>query len=152
MIIQLPEFHEKQKQFLLARAKHIGFGGARGGGKSFVVRWKAKLFSFNYPGIRCLIVRRTYPELINNHINILRKELIGVAKYNDKDKVLKFNNGSTIPTITINGEGTKGEQVLSGEGTIVGNYVTAYIPEPTTTTLSLLALAGLAVRRRRASR
>ena len=61
MIITLPEFHEKQKQFLLARAKHIGFGGARGGGKSFVVRWKAKLFSFNYPGIRCLIVRRTYP-------------------------------------------------------------------------------------------
>ena len=40
MIITLPEFHEKQKQFLLARAKHIGFGGARGGGKSFVVRHK----------------------------------------------------------------------------------------------------------------
>ena len=96
MIITLPEFHEKQKQFLLARAKHVGFGGARGGGKSFVVRWKAKLFSFNYPGIRCLIVRRTYPELINNHINILRKELLGIAKYNDKDKVLKFSNGSTI--------------------------------------------------------
>ena len=96
MIITLPEFHEKQKQFLLARAKHVGFGGARGGGKSFVVRWKAKLFSFNYPGIRCLIVRRTYPELINNHINILRKELLGIARYNDKDKVLKFDNGSTI--------------------------------------------------------
>ena len=96
MIIQLPEFHEKQKKFLLARAKHVGFGGARGGGKSFVVRWKAKLCAFNYPGIRCLIVRRTYPELINNHINILRKELLGIAKYNDKDKVLKFSNGSTI--------------------------------------------------------
>ena len=96
MIITLPEFHEKQKQFLLARAKHIGFGGARGGGKSFVVRWKAKLYAFNYPGIRCLIVRRTYPELINNHINILRKDILGIAKYNDKDKVLKFNNGSTI--------------------------------------------------------
>jgi phage terminase large subunit len=41
-------------------------------------------------------VRRTYPELINNHINILRKELLGIAKYNDKDKVLKFSNGSTI--------------------------------------------------------
>lgn len=43
-----------------------------------------------------LIVRRTYPELINNHINVLRVELLGVAKYNDKDKVLKFVNGSTI--------------------------------------------------------
>ena len=56
---------------------------------------------------------------------------------------------STVPTITINGEGTVGEQQITGNGTIVGNYVTAYIPEPTSTTLSLLALAALAVRRRR---
>ncbi len=57
---------------------------------------KAKLLALNYAGIRILIVRRTYPELINNHINILRAELLGIAKYNDKDKVLKFSNGSTI--------------------------------------------------------
>lgn len=68
----------------------------RGLGKSWAVRTKAKLLSFNYTGIRILIVRRTYPELINNHINILRNELLGIAKYNDKDKVLKFPNGSTI--------------------------------------------------------
>lgn len=43
-----------------------------------------------------MIVRRTYPELINNHINILRTELLDIAKYNDKDKILKFLNGSTI--------------------------------------------------------
>lgn len=52
--------------------------------------------ALKYPGIRILVVRRTYPELINNHINILRTELLGIAKYNDKDKVLKFTNGSTI--------------------------------------------------------
>lgn len=49
-----------------------------------------------YAGIKCMIVRRSYPELINNHINILRRELIDIAKYNDKEKVLKFKNGSTI--------------------------------------------------------
>ena len=87
---------DKQKQFLRAKTKHIGFGGARGGGKSWSVRTKAKLLALRYAGIRILIVRRTYPELINNHINILRGELIGIAKYNDKDKVLKFQNGSTI--------------------------------------------------------
>lgn len=65
-------------------------------GKSWSVRTKAKLLSLKYAGIRILIVRRTYPELINNHINILRTELLGIAKYNDKDKVLKFGNGSTI--------------------------------------------------------
>ena len=49
-------------------------------GKSWAVRTKAKLLALNYPGIRILIVRRTYPELINNHINILRLELIDIAK------------------------------------------------------------------------
>ena len=88
--------NDKQQCFLRATAKHVGFGGARGGGKSWAVRTKAKLLALHYAGIRILIVRRTYPELINNHINILRKELAGIATYNDKDKVLKFPNGSSI--------------------------------------------------------
>ena len=86
----------KQERFLTARAKHIGFGGARGGGKSWAVRAKAKLLALRYPGIRILIVRRTYPELMNNHIRILRTELNGIAKYNDKDKELRFSCGSLI--------------------------------------------------------
>lgn len=86
----------KQKQMLLARTKHIGFGGARGGGKSWAVRTKAKLLALRYPGIRILIVRRTYPELMNNHIQILRTELLNIAKYNDKDKALRFFNNSQI--------------------------------------------------------
>ena len=86
----------KQKQFLLARTKHIGFGGARGGGKSWGVRTKAKLLCIRYPGIKVLIVRRTYPELTANHISILRTELLGIASYNDKDKILRFTNGSII--------------------------------------------------------
>ncbi len=87
---------EKQVLFLRASTKHVGFGGARGGGKSHAVRTKAVLMALNYPGIRQLIVRRTYPELVNNHINQLRVLLLNVARYNDKDKVFKFRNGSTI--------------------------------------------------------
>ena len=60
------------------------------------MRTKAVLLAFEYPGIRMLIVRRTYPELVNNHINQLRVLLQGVARYNDKDKVFKFVKGSTI--------------------------------------------------------
>ena len=41
---------EKQIQFLEAKTKHIGFGGARGGGKSWAVRTKGKLLAFRYPG------------------------------------------------------------------------------------------------------
>ena len=94
--IDLSQISDKQYAFLSADKKHIGFGGARGGGKSWSVRTKAKLLALRYAGIRILIVRRTYPELINNHINILRVELLDIAKYNDKDKVLKFGNGSSI--------------------------------------------------------
>lgn len=96
MIIPIGDPSPKQKQFLQARTKYVGFGGARGGGKSWSVRTKAKLAALYYPGIKQLIVRRTYPELIKNHIRTLRKELLGVARYNDKDKILIFNNGSTI--------------------------------------------------------
>ena len=96
MKLRIDPPNEKQKLFLEARAKHIAYGGARGGGKSWAVRAKAKLMAMRYPGIRMLIVRRTYPELVNNHINVLRRELVGFAKYNDKDKVFKFNTGSTL--------------------------------------------------------
>lgn len=87
---------EKQWQFLTATAKHVGFGGARGGGKSWAVRAKCKVMALKYGGIRQLIVRRTYPELMNNHIQILRRELVGAATYNDRDKELRFPNGSVI--------------------------------------------------------
>lgn len=96
MTIDLGRAQPKQAEFIRAKAKHVGYGGARGGGKSWAVRAKAVLNAGKYPGIRQLIVRRTYQELINNHVEILRKQLQGVARYNDKDKILKFPNGSII--------------------------------------------------------
>ena len=94
LVIDRP--NPKQELFLADHHKYIGFGGARGGGKSWAVRTKAILLAARYAGIRILIVRRTYPELINNHISILRAQLAGVAKYNDHYKRLTFDNGSTI--------------------------------------------------------
>lgn len=96
MILQIDKPNGKQREFLLADRKYIGFGGARGGGKSWAVRTKAKLMALQYPGIKILIVRQSYPELINNHINILIKELHGIARYNKSEKVFNFQNGSII--------------------------------------------------------
>lgn len=87
---------DKQKLFLTADTMHVGFGGARGGGKSWSVRTKAKLLALHYKGIKILIVRRTFPELVNNHIEFLRTELFGIAKYTENKKVFTFSNGSTI--------------------------------------------------------
>lgn len=88
--------NRKQMRMLKSRKRYIGFGGARGGGKSWAVRAKAILLCMRYAGIKVGIARRTYPELINNHINILREQLYGIARYNDKDKIMRFPNGSTI--------------------------------------------------------
>lgn len=89
--------NERQELFLASHAKHIGYGGARGGGKSWAVRDKAKRLCLRYKGIKTLIIRRTYPELINNHINPLQNELPRlVARYNKTDKIFTFYNGSTI--------------------------------------------------------
>ena len=88
---------DKQKLFLSDHHKYIAFGGARGGGKSWSVRVKAKLLAFNYAGIKQMIMRRTYPELYANHIKPLLQELpIGSYKYNDSKKELTFPNGSCI--------------------------------------------------------
>lgn len=87
---------DKQIAFFKAKTKHVGFGGARGGGKSWAVQTKAILLCLKYEKIKVLIVRKTYPELINNHINPMMDRLHGVAKYNKSEKVFKFGNGSTI--------------------------------------------------------
>ena len=96
MIYELGTPQPKQDEVLKCTATHIGFGGARGGGKSWVVRFNTKGMALKYPGIRQLIVRKTYPELQENHIRILKKETDNVAQYKDKDKTLVFNNGSEV--------------------------------------------------------
>jgi len=92
----MPVPNPKQALALRERHRYVGYGGARGGGKSWFVRWKAVLLSLNYPGIKVLITRRTYPELYNNHIAPLTAMLQGVARYNKTDKIFFFPNGSTI--------------------------------------------------------
>ena len=102
--LSIPRPSEKQRLFLTDTHRCVGYGGARGGGKSWAVRVKAVLLCLQYPGIKVLIVRKTYPELQENHILPLC-ELLHVydadpekrlAAYNDQKKHLLFPNGSRI--------------------------------------------------------
>lgn len=87
---------ETQKKFLEDTHRFVAFGGARGGGKSWAVRVKAVLLALKYPGIKVMIVRKTYPELRANHINPLR-ELVGkTAVFKETAKEFVFKNGSVI--------------------------------------------------------
>ncbi len=91
-----PSPSERQRDFLCARHRYVAFGGARGGGKSFAVRLKAALMCLGHPGIRIIIVRRTYPELRQNHI-IPMKALVGnLATFRESTKDMTFINGSVI--------------------------------------------------------
>lgn len=92
--------YDKQRQFFQSKSRYTAYGGARGGGKSWALRRKIILLCLNYPGINCLIVRRSFPELRYNHIlpleSILCREKCKVAKYNETNKEFRFINGSRV--------------------------------------------------------
>lgn len=96
MILEIDEPNEKQDLVMRDTHKYVGYGGARGGGKSWMIRTKATILSGGYPGIRICIVRKTYPELEQNHIVPLKKMLHGVARYNKSEKQFTFPNRSII--------------------------------------------------------
>lgn len=96
MRINLGSPSPKQKLFLEDTHRYVAYGGARGGGKSWAVRVKAILLCLFWGGIKILIVRQSYKELMNNHILPLLSILGGIAKYNRSDKMFTFPNGSTI--------------------------------------------------------
>lgn len=86
----------KQQEFFKARARYIAYGGARAGGKSWAMRVKCVSLCLRYEGIQILLLRRTLPELNENHVQPLLKMLKGVARYNKQEKVFSFSNGSRL--------------------------------------------------------
>lgn len=101
MEFKLPTPSPKQELFLMDEHRHVNFGGARGGGKSFGIRLKAVILALLFSGIRMMIVRKSYTELTANHIKPLKEMLKcgtkdEVAKYNDSKKEMRFPNGSEI--------------------------------------------------------
>lgn len=95
-ILTIGRPNPRQREFLACEKKYVAFGGARGGGKSWAVRTKAKLLALRYPGIRLLLVRRTYQELEANHIRFLRRELANLAEYRATARQFAFPNGSVL--------------------------------------------------------
>ena len=86
----------KQLEFFRARERFVAYGGARGGGKSWAIRQKARLLALRWPGIRILILRRSFPELQENHILPLLSDLRGIARYRASEKAFVFPGGSRI--------------------------------------------------------
>ena len=77
----------RQALFFAAREKFIAYGGARGGGKSWALRRKLAGLCLRYPGIRCLLIRRTLGELRTNHLLPMLAEYRGLVSYSEYEKL-----------------------------------------------------------------
>ena len=95
--IDFGQANPKQAKFYASRTLYTAYGGARGGGKTHALRIKAVGGALRWPGIRILIVRKTYPELQSNHIEpIIKMVPKGVGSYNGQQRTMYFSNGSVI--------------------------------------------------------
>lgn len=95
--VNFGELNPKQIEFCNAKTRYVAYGGARGGGKSHVLRIKAIGGALFNPGIRILIVRREYPELEQTLIIPIRKMIPPeIGTYNGSMRMMSFYNGSII--------------------------------------------------------
>lgn len=83
----------RQDAFHMCQAPNALYGGAAGGGKSHCLRWDAYMRCLTVPGYRAIVLRRTYPELADTHIErvVLEAPSIG-ATYAKTDFKLRFPN------------------------------------------------------------
>lgn len=88
----------KQLQFHNLAARNVLYGGAAGGGKSHALRWDAYMRCVSQPHYRCLLLRRTYPELENTHLEMVPLDLSNglPGEYLKSERKLRFRNGAVL--------------------------------------------------------
>jgi hypothetical protein len=117
--------HAKQIAFLEAQEDECLFGGSRGGGKTWTLVVLALVLGIWYPGIKILLVRKSYPELKNTVVAELARFAFGKALgciWNQTDMTLRFPNGSLLQCSYIDSlpdaahfQGTEWQAILIDE-------------------------------------
>jgi hypothetical protein len=94
----------KQQQFHNAILNRVDngcrdflYGGAARGGKSISLRWEAHRNCLQYPRLRGLLIRSSFPELERSHLAQLPFDLpTEVVSYNAQKHVATYYNDSTL--------------------------------------------------------
>ena len=86
-----------QTQFLAASEREVFYGGARGGGKSYAMLIDPLRYCHK-ENHRCLLLRRTMPELrdLINHSQRLYSRAFPGAKWREQEKEWRFPSGAKI--------------------------------------------------------
>ncbi len=96
--------HARQSEAFLSPATELLFGGAAGGGKSFLLRVAAIAWSLAVPGLQVYMFRRVSNDLVRNHMEgptsfpalLETFAAAGRVKINRSDNTLEFRNRSKI--------------------------------------------------------
>lgn len=89
----------KQREFLnKVRETPVTFyGGSKGGGKSYALRNILLILLSENKGAKGLLIRKSYDELVANHIEMFfRENPVLFPLYNKTEKTLKLPNGSLL--------------------------------------------------------
>lgn len=86
-----------QLTFMESTVEEVMYGGAAFGGKSYALRAILVSYCLTYPGATAVLFRRTFPELEDTHIRMLKVELPSyIAEYNSSSHEFRFANGSSL--------------------------------------------------------
>lgn len=111
------KLHNRQSEVLSALLnQHIGellFGGAAGGGKSYLLRALACIFAVQCPGVSIYLFRRKVKDLRATHLRgamsfpIMLRDFIndGLVNINKSNNVIEWENDSVITLAHIQHEG-----------------------------------------------